>query len=74
MSPIVLRPIIANGVVTNQAKIHESREKLKDYKKRTKKAASFITQMVDVSIVMSLDMHKKYPHAMWEHLAKDLTL
>lgn len=74
MSPIVLRPINANGAVTNQAKMYESRAKLKDYNKRTKKAASLISQTVDDNIVMSLDVHKRDPRTMWGHLARDYNI
>ena len=42
---------------------------IKDFKKRSKKAASLITQIVDHSIVMSLNVHKRNPVSMWAQLA-----
>ena len=41
------------------------------FRKRTKKAASLITQTVDDSIVMSLDVHQRDPALMWTQLAND---
>ena len=61
----------ADGTVTNQAQANESRASLKDYNKRMRKATSMITQTVDDSIVMSLDVHNRDPRAIWDQLAKD---
>ena len=44
---------------------------MKDYNKRTKKAASLMTQIFNDNIVMSLDVHNKDPRDMWDQLARD---
>lgn len=44
---------------------------IKDFKKRSKRAASLITQTRDDNIVMSLDVHERNHVHMWAQLADD---
>ena len=44
---------------------------IKAFRKRAKKAASLITQIVHDSIVMSLDVHQRDPALMWTQLVND---
>ena len=55
----------------NKAEVLERENEIKAWKKRAKKAASLITQTVDDSIVMSLDVHHRNPCLMWTQLAAD---
>ena len=55
----------------NTSEVDARRIEIKDWKKRSKKAASLITQTVDDSIVMSLDVHDRNPVLMWQQLAAD---
>ena len=49
----------------NKADVDARQAEIKDFKKRSKKAASSITQTIDKSIVMSLDVHARNPVLMW---------
>ena len=55
----------------NKEEVEKRLAEIKDFKKRTKKAASVITQSLDDSIVMGLDVHNRDPIAMWNQLAED---
>ena len=44
---------------------------IKDFKKRSKKATSLITQSIDDSIVMSLDVHVRNRVHMWAQFIDD---
>ena len=55
----------------NSAEVEKRRVEIKDWRKRFKKAASLITQTVDDSIVMSLNVHENNPVFMWAQLAED---
>ena len=72
VSPTLVMPIPGpDKTVTNQAQVSESRARLRDYQKRTRKATSLITQTIDDSIVMNLDVHNRDPRAIWDQLAQD---
>ena len=45
--------------------------KIKDFRKRSKKAASLISQTIDDTIVMSLDVHGRDPVLLWNQLDED---
>ena len=55
----------------NDEAVEKRQVEIKAFRKRAKKAASLITQTVDDSIVMSLDVHQRDPALMWEQLAND---
>lgn len=55
----------------NQRAIDKRELEIKDFKKRSKRAASLITQTLDDSLVMSLEVHGRDPVAMWDQLAAD---
>ena len=55
----------------NRSEVVAREIEIKDWRKRSKKAASLITQIVDDSIVMSLDVHNRNPVLMWAQLASD---
>ena len=55
----------------NRSEVIAREIEIKDWKKRSKKAASLITQTTDDSIVMSLDVHDRNQILMWAQLAAD---
>ena len=55
----------------NRSEVVAREIEIKDWKKRSKKAASLIAQTIDDSIVMSLDVHDRNPILMWAQLAAD---
>ena len=57
--------------LANQVAVDSRRSEIKYFRKRYKKAASLITQNVNDSIVMSLDVHQRNPVEMWNQLAAD---
>ena len=59
------------SVPTNVAEIEKRHAEIKEWRKRSKKAASLITQTVDDSIVMSLDVHGNNPVLIWAQLGAD---
>ena len=65
------RRISLDDDLDNKEKVDKRLLKIKDFKKRSKKAASLITQTIDESIVMSLDVHKRNPVHMWAQFAND---
>ena len=58
-------------VDNNRAEVLVRETEIKEWKKRSKKAASLITQTLDDSIVMSMDVHRRDPRLMWAQLAAD---
>ena len=50
------------------AEVDAKLAKRKDFKKRIKKAALLITQTIDGSIVMSLDIHARDQVHMWNQV------
>ena len=59
------------AVDDNNAAVVIRQAEIKAFRKRAKKAASLITQTVDDSLVMSLDVHQRDPALMWTQLAND---
>ena len=66
-----LKPIRLILQDDNKEECDKCLTEIKDFKKRSKKAASLITQTLDNSIVMGLDVHNRDPVAMWTQLAED---
>ena len=60
-----------NGVQENKPQVDARQADIKDFQKRSKKAASLITQTIDDTIVMSLDVHGRDPVLMWKQLESD---
>ena len=61
----------AENVPVNIAEVEKKHVEIKDWRKRSKKAASLITQTVDDSIVMSLDVQGNNPVLIWAQLGAD---
>ena len=57
----------------NLEEVVQYRADVKEFKKRSKKAAAIITQTMDDSLVMSLDVFERDPCLMWERLANDFS-
>lgn len=55
----------------NNAEVQKGLTEIKDFRRRSKKAASLITQTINDSIVMSLDVHERNHEFMWLQLAED---
>ena len=55
----------------NKEECDKRRTEIRDFKKRSKKTASLITQTLDDCIVMGLDVRNRDPVAMWTQLAED---
>ena len=55
----------------NTVEVDKRHAEIKDWRKRSKKAASLITQIMDDSIVMSLDVHGNNPTLIWAQLGAD---
>ena len=72
MEPTEIAEVLdaANDPV-NTAEVEKRHLEIKEWRKRSKKAASLITQTVDDSIVMSLDVHGNNPVLMWAQLGAD---
>ena len=60
-----------DGVQENKPQVDARLAEIKDFRKRSKKAASLITQTIDDTIVMSLDVHGRDPVLMWNQLDED---
>ena len=71
VAPVIVAPRTVDRVVVNREEVAESRAALKDFNTRSKKAASLITQTIDDSLVMSLDVFDRDPCRMWEKIARD---
>ena len=71
VAPVIVAPRTVDRVVVNREEVAESQAALKDFNKRSKKTASLITQTIDDSLVMSLDVFDRDPYRMWEKLARD---
>ena len=72
--PGQVAPIVAADdalALVNQVAVDSRRGEIKEFCRRFKKAASLITQRVDESIVMSLDVYIRNLVAMWKQLAYD---
>ena len=61
----------ADNTLANSAEVEKRHAEIKDWRKRSKKAASLITQTLDDSIVMSLDVHGNNPTLMWAQLGAE---
>ena len=61
----------ADNAPANSAEVEKRHVEIKDWRKRSKKAASLLTQTVDDSIVMSLDVHGNNPVPIWAQLGAD---
>ena len=55
----------------NSAEVDKRQVEMKDWRKRSEKSASLITQTMDDSIVMSLDVHGNNPTLIWAQLGAD---
>ena len=64
----VLNP---DNTAANTFEVDKRQAEIKDWRKRSKKAASLITQTMDDSIVMSLDVHGNNPTLIWAQLGAD---
>ena len=72
VEPVTVVYVEGDDLLTdNKAEVDIRLKEIKDFRKRVKKAASLITQTIDDSIVMSLDVHARNPVAMWNQLAID---
>ena len=60
-----------DGVQENKPQVDARLAEIKDFRKRSKKAVSLITQTIDDTIVMSLDVHGRDPVLMWNQLDAD---
>ena len=60
-----------DGVQENKPQVDARLAEIKDFRKRSKKAASLITQTLDDTIVMSLDVHGRDPVLMWNQIDAD---
>ena len=60
-----------DDVSKNKADIDATQSQIEDIKKRSKELASRITQKIDDSIVLNLDVHERNPVLMWMQLAED---
>ena len=60
-----------DGTSQNSEEVEKRHVEIKDWRKRANKAASLITQTLDDSIVMSLDVHANNPVLMWAQLSAD---
>ena len=69
MEPTEISEVLdaANDPV-NTAEVEKRHLEIKEWRKRSKKATSLITQTVDDSIVMSLDVHGNNPVLIWAQL------
>ena len=61
----------ADNTSANSEEVDKRQVEIKDWRKRSKKAASLITQTMDDSIVMSLDVHGNNPTLIWAQLGAD---
>ena len=69
LEPVEIAEVLnPDGVAANTVAVDKRQAEIKDWRKRSKKAASLITQTLDDSIVMSLDVHGNNPTLMWAQL------
>ena len=69
LEPVEIAEVLnPDGVAANTVVVDKRQAEIKDWRKRSKKAASLITQTLDDSIVMSLDVHGNNPTLMWAQL------
>ena len=61
----------ADNTPANVVEVDKRHVEIKDWRRRSKKAASLITQTMDDSIVMSLDVHGNNPTLIWAQLGAD---
>ena len=59
------------NVIVDIAEVERRHVEIKDWRKRSKKAASLIILTVDDNIVMSLDVHGNNPVLIWAQLGVD---
>ena len=72
LEPVEIAEVLnADNTSANSAEVEKRHAEIKDWRKRSKKAASLITQTLDDSIVMSLDVHGNNPTLMWAQLGAD---
>ena len=72
VEPSVIQLLSGENIsVANQRAVDLRAAEIKDFRKRSKKAASLITLTLDDSLVMSLDVHERNPVLMWNQLAAD---
>ena len=64
----VLNP---DNTAPNSVEVDKRQAQIKDWRKRSEKAASLITQTMDDNIVMSLDVHGNNPTLIWAQLGAD---
>ena len=55
------RSFLQRPNTVHTAEVEKRHLEIKEWRKRSKKAATLVTQIVDDSIVMSLDVHGKNP-------------
>lgn len=75
LEPVEIAEVI-NGdrIVMNDAAVERRHNEVKSWRKRYNKASSLITQSLDNSIVMSLDVHQGNPILMWTQLNADYNI
>ena len=72
LEPVEIAEVLnADNTSANNEEVNKRQVEIKDWRKRSKKAASLITQTMDDSIVMSLDVHGNNPTLMWAQLGAD---
>ena len=72
LEPVEIAEVLnPDNTSANSIEVDKRHAEIKDWRKRSKKAASLITQTLDDSIVMSLDVHKNNPTLMWAQLGAD---
>ena len=71
--PKYVAPQRIDGILVNSEVLVQYRADVKDFKKRSKKATAIITQTIDDSLVMSLDVLDRDPCLIWEKLAEDFS-
>ena len=57
----IVEVLNADNTSANSAEVDKRKTEMKDWQKRSKRAASMITQMMDDNIVMGLDVHGNNP-------------
>ena len=69
LEPVEIAEVLnPNNTSANSSEVDKRQAEIKDWRNRSKKAASLITQTSDDNIVMSLDVHGNNPTLMWAQL------
>ena len=72
LEPVEIAEVLnTDGTSQNSEAVDKRHSEIKEWRKRANKAASLVTQTLDDSIVMSLDVHANNPVLMWAQLGAD---